>query len=61
MSATETDLNPNTYIGLSFPLRAGNNQEVAEIGDHPFLTFFSHVKSLLDKAQSANNAYLNQG
>lgn len=27
MSATETDLNPNTYIGLSFPLKAGNNQD----------------------------------
>ena len=28
-SALETDLNPNTYVGLSFPLRAGNNQDFA--------------------------------
>ena len=28
-SSLETDLNPNTYVGLSFPLRAGNNQDFA--------------------------------
>ena len=28
-SALENDLNPNTYVGLSFPLRAGNNQDFA--------------------------------
>tara|TARA_B100001063_G_C16749874_1_gene549663 strand:- start:962 stop:1387 length:426 start_codon:yes stop_codon:yes gene_type:complete len=27
MSATETDLNPDTLVGLSFPLRAGRNQD----------------------------------
>ena len=29
MSALETDLNPNTYIGLSFPLRKDNNNDFA--------------------------------
>ena len=29
MSALETDLNPNTYIGLSFPLRRDNNNDFA--------------------------------
>lgn len=29
MSALETDLNPNTYIGLSFPLRNNNNLDFA--------------------------------
>ena len=28
-SAREVDLNPNTYIGLSFPLRADNNNDFA--------------------------------
>ena len=29
MSALETDLNPNTYVGLSFPLRNNNNLDFA--------------------------------
>ena len=29
MSALETDLNPNTYIGLSFPMRRDNNNDFA--------------------------------
>ena len=29
MSAKETDMNPNTYIGLSFPLRSDNNNDFA--------------------------------
>ena len=29
MSALETDLNPNTYVGLSFPLRRDNFNEFA--------------------------------
>ena len=28
-SALETDLNPNTYVGLSFPLRRDNNNDFA--------------------------------
>ena len=28
-SALENDLNPNTYIGLSFPLRSDNNNDFA--------------------------------
>ena len=39
MSATETDLNLNTYIGLSFPLRAGGNQD------------FQMTKTSLEQAQ----------
>jgi len=29
MSAIRTDLDPNTYIGLSFPLRRNNNRDFA--------------------------------
>jgi hypothetical protein len=39
MSATETDLNLNKYIGLSFPLRAGGNQD------------FQMTKTSLEQAQ----------
>ena len=39
MSATETDLNLNKYIGLSFPLRAGGNQD------------FQMTKASLEQAQ----------
>tara|TARA_B100000902_G_scaffold90064_1_gene93798 strand:- start:762 stop:1187 length:426 start_codon:yes stop_codon:yes gene_type:complete len=39
MSATETDLNPDKLIGLSFPLRAGRNQD------------FQMTKTSLEQAQ----------
>ena len=39
MSATETDLNPDKLIGLSFPLRAGGNKD------------FQMTKTSLEQAQ----------